>query len=147
MENTKKENMETAKKEELKKEESAVQTNLINENSSEEVKETTRRYLKNFSLISTTTEAGKDYSNIEVYSYKGNSAKIRLSEAQAQLVKEIGVDNCYVNIESRYSEKARKYYDVIALHISDFETFDLFARDRGFCSLAKLQAKKYFGEM
>ena len=142
---------EELKKEEIKKENNevneVVQDSLINENKIEEVVEDKPSYrkLKSFTLVNMETVSGAKYATIEVKTYKDSVAKIRLSEGQAEAIKEVGLDNCWVDVESRYSDKARKYYDVIALHIDELATFDLFARDRGFTTVAKLHAKKYFG--
>ena len=51
----------------------------------------------------------------------------------------------YVDIEKRYSQKAKKSYYVIALHCQD-EVFDLFVKDKAFVTLAKLHAKKILGD-
>ena len=135
------------RKEEQRVEEVSVQESLINENAIESKNEEKPSYrkLKSFTLYEKTANSGATYYSLEVKTYSDKVAEIRLSDAQAEAIKEVGVAECFVDIESRYSDKARKNYDVVALHISDLATFDLLPRDRGFAVLAKLQAKKYFG--
>lgn len=133
---------------EVKVEENVIQNEIINENVIEEKNEEKPSYrkLKSFTLYEKKTNSGATYYSLEVKTFGDKTAEIRLSEGQGEAVKEVGASKCYVDIESRYSDKARKYYDVIALHIDDVATFDLFARDRGFVTIARLHAKKYFGD-
>lgn len=138
---------EETKVEEVKVEENVVQNEIFNENVIEEKNEEKKSYriLKSFTLYEKKTNAGATYYSLEVKTYGDKTAEIRLSEGQGEAIKEVGASDCYVDVEKRYSDKARKNYDVIALHISDLSIFDLFAKDRGFTTIARLHAKKYFG--
>ena len=59
------------------------------------------------------------------------------------MIDEIGKENCTVAVESRYSQDKHKAYNVVALHVADIDTFDLFPRDRTALSLAKMHYDKY----
>lgn len=101
------------------------------------------RIIADFEILTRqSAKTGNNYYVLSVKSVKGALADLFLSEAQKALIDEVGLDNTYVDIESRHSDSKKKDYDVIALHVGDVETFDFFPSDRAYISLAKLQAKK-----
>lgn len=109
----------------------------------EEKKETKKSIIDHFEIVTRkSTKTGNDYFVLVVYTCKGKSADLFLSESQKALVDEVGLANVNVDVEARHSDAKKKDYDVIALHVGDEETFDFFPSDRAFISLAKLQAKK-----
>ena len=136
---------EEMKKEEVKKEEVKEEIK-VDENSIEETQSIERpRLLKSFKIEVAQTEAGKKLIKLFVTSLLDKEASMYLSETQLEVVNLAGLDNCYVDIEKRYSQKAKKSYYVIALHCGD-EVFDLFVKDRAFVTLAKLHAKNVLGD-
>ena len=129
------------KKEDLKKEEIKKEETKIDE---AEQSVERPRLLKGFRLERNVTAAGKEYTKLIVETLLDKETSVFLSESHTDIIELVGLDNCYVDIEQRYSTEKRKNYDVIALHCGDI-VLDFFSKDRAFLTLAILQAKKYSG--
>lgn len=102
-----------------------------------------KRVLKSFEVIEKESSIGSVYYALSVKTFMGKEAVLFLSESQKELIDLVGIDNCFVDIETRVSKDNKKPYQVVALHISDEEIYDFFPRDRAFCKLAELQYKKH----
>ena len=107
-----------------------------------EVKEEITNIFKSFDIQPKTTSFGTSYV-LKLSTYGNYDFEIKLSETQKMMIDEVGKENCKVSVESRYSQDKRKAYNVVALHVGDIETFDLFPRDRTAISLSRLYFNKY----
>ena len=132
----KKEELKNVKIEEIKEE---------NVNDSNEQLAPKPRLLAGFKIESTVTQTGKTFSKLIITTLMGKETSIFLSDTQLDIINLVGQDNCYVDIESRYSSEKRKNYNVIVLHCAD-EILEFFVKDRAFITLALLHAKKVLGK-
>lgn len=97
--------------------------------------------LKMFEIYAkTSASSGKQYYMLTVHTYGDSTADLFLSATQIEVIKLTGIKECYVDIETRTSDKGK--YNVIAFHVGEF-TFDFFPKDRGFIPLAMIHANKF----
>ena len=133
---------------EVKKEEAQVKANVesakVEENNVnvEETKEVVTNIFKSFDIQPKETSYGLSYY-LKLQTYGNYAFEIKLSESQRLLITEVGKEHCFPCVESRFSTDKRKNYLVVALHVGDIDTFDLFPRERNALSLAKLYFDKY----
>ena len=99
-----------------------------------------KRILKGFEIVEAESRTGNVFYKLVVKTQKDKDCALFLSENQKEVIDLVGVENCWVDIETRKSSE-NKIYNVIALHIADEEVFDFFVKDRAFITLAKLHAK------
>lgn len=130
---------EEMKKEEIKKEETKIDNNSVIQLAEKP------RLLKGFRVEETTTQAGKKYSKLFITTLQDKETSLFLSDSQIEIINLVGQDNCFVDIEKRYSDKVKKSYYVVALHCDDV-VLEFFVKDRAFVTLALLQAKKVLGD-
>ena len=107
-----------------------------------EEKETVTNIFKSFDIQPKETAYGTSYV-LKLVTYGDFEFEVKLTETQKILIDEVGKENCFVAVENRYSQEKRKAYLVVALHVADFETFDLFPRDRTAIALARLHYNKH----
>lgn len=98
------------------------------------------RILKGFEIVEAESRTGNVFYKLVVKTRKDKECALFLSENQKEVIDLVGVENCWVDIETRKSSE-NKIYNVIALHVADEEVFDFFVKDRAFITLAKLHAK------
>ena len=99
-----------------------------------------KRILKGFEIVEAESRTGNVFYKLVVKTQKDKDCALFLSENQKEVIDLVGVENCWVDIETRKSSE-NKIYNVIALHVADEEVFDFFVKDRAFITLAKLHAK------
>jgi hypothetical protein len=99
-----------------------------------------KRILKGFEIVEAESRTGNVFYKLVVKTQKDKDCALFLSENQKEVIYLVGVENCWVDIETRKSSE-NKIYNVIALHVADEEVFDFFVKDRAFITLAKLHAK------
>lgn len=99
-----------------------------------------KRILKGFEIVEAESRTGNVFYKLVVKTQKDKECALFLSENQKEVIDLVGVENCWVDIETRKSSE-NKIYNVIALHVADEEVFDFFVKDRAFITLAKLHAK------
>lgn len=99
-----------------------------------------KRILKGFEIVEAESRTGNVFYKLVVKTQKDKDCALFLSENQNEVIDLVGVENCWVDIETRKSSE-NKIYNVIALHVADEEVFDFFVKDRAFITLAKLHAK------
>ena len=99
-----------------------------------------KRILKGFEIVEAESRTGNVFYKLVVKTQKDKECSLFLSENQKEVIDLVGVENCWVDIETRKSSE-NKIYNVIALHVADEEVFDFFVKDRAFITLAKLHAK------
>ena len=98
------------------------------------------KILKGFEIVEAESRTGNVFYKLVVKTQKDKECALFLSENQKEVIDLVGVENCWVDIETRKSSE-NKIYNVIALHVADEEVFDFFVKDRAFITLAKLHAK------
>lgn len=98
-----------------------------------------KRILKGFEIVEAESRTGNVFYKLVVKTQKDKDCALFLSENQKEVIDLVGVENCWVDIETRKSSE-NKIYNVIALHVGDVEVFDFFVKDRAFITLAKLHA-------
>ena len=99
-----------------------------------------KKILKGFEIVEAESRTGNVFYKLVVKTQKDKECALFLSENQKEVIDLVGVENCWVDVETRKSSE-NKIYNVIALHVADEETFDFFVKDRAFITLAKLHAK------
>lgn len=99
-----------------------------------------KKILKGFEIVEAESRTGNVFYKLVVKTQKDKDCALFLSENQKEVIDLVGVENCWVDIETRKSSE-NKIYNVIALHVADEEVFDFFVKDRAFITLAKLHAK------
>lgn len=100
-----------------------------------------KRILKGFKIEEGVSQrTGRPLYKFIVKTQKDKECMLFLSDNQKEVIDLVGVENCWVDIETRKSSE-NKIYNVIALHVADEEVFDFFVKDRAFITLAKLHAK------
>ena len=130
---------------EIKKEEAQVKANVESakvEEKKDETQEVITNIFKSFDVQPKTTNYGTSYV-LKLKTHGDYEFEIRLAETQKLMIDEVGIENCSVAVESRYSQEKRKAYSVVALHVGEIDVFDLFPRDRTTLSLARLHFDKY----
>ena len=136
---------EEMKKEEIKKEELKEEIK-VDENSIEETQSVEKpRLLKGFRIEKETNAAGNVRYKMIIQTLLDRETSLYLKETEYVTIDFVGIKNCYVNLERRYSAEKRINYYVVALHCAD-EVLDLFVKDRAFSTLALLHAKSVLGE-